>query len=82
MFGTNGLDHSSVEGEVEGKEGTWLDSQVYSSGIGRVLLPRLCASAPQAGITENTRGLACYPWLEENTAHESYWATLPVLVLP
>lgn len=55
MFGTNGLDHSSVEGGAEGKEGTWLDSQVYSSGIGRVLLPRLRASAPQADrITENT----------------------------
>lgn len=55
MFGTNRLDHNSVEGGAEGKEGTWLDSQVYSSGIGSVLLPRLRASAPQTDrITENT----------------------------
>lgn len=53
MFGTNELHHSSVEGEAEGKEGMWLDSQVYSSGTGRVLLPRLCASAPQTGIMGN-----------------------------
>lgn len=40
-LGTNELNCSSAEGGAEAKEGMWTDSWVYSSGIGRTLLPWL-----------------------------------------